>query len=116
VAHVVEQGGRQDRRAVFSVDVFVAYFRETIQKAPGVVHYPNRVRETAVVRGRKDEFGHPKLLNAPQPLELACIDQVEQQLIALVIIKRDNIVNWITDDFGPQTHLEGTSLPAAIRK
>jgi hypothetical protein len=67
------------------------------------VKYPDAMGETGMRGPRKDQFAETKLLNTPQPLEWACLDNFPKYMLELMLVriragpKFDQIMDWITD-------------------
>ena len=76
VAHVVQQDGSQRRFALGRRNLH-AFILEGAQGQRHEVHGPQRVMKARMQGSRINKPGEPKLLNAPQPLEVAVLNQVE---------------------------------------
>jgi len=79
VAHVVEQNGGQ-RRFALGRRNFHAFVLERAQGQRHEVHGAQRVVEARMQRPRVHEAGEPELLNAPQPLKVPVLNEVEEKL------------------------------------
>ena len=61
------------------------------------MRHAQTVSKTCVVRTRVSEVADTQLMNAPQPLHLTAIDQINDPTIAFTI-KGDVIIEWIAED------------------
>lgn len=57
--------------------------RDDIDETAGCLIHADAVCETTVRRTRIDQIGEAQLANAPQPLELACVEQHPRDSIRL---------------------------------
>ena len=80
VTTVVEQDGQ---RGGFKLLIrnLITFAAQQLYGAPHEVHGAEAVGKTGMVGSRIDHIGHADLLDAPKPLEIRVLDNVEMQLV-----------------------------------
>ena len=119
MAHVVEQRRREEEGARLLGERRAVQARELVEEQPRGVQDAERVGESAVIRAGEDEFGDAHLLDATETLDLARVDEFEEEPVARGVGERDQVVDRIAEDLRPvvahRDAISGRMGPRAVR-
>ena len=90
---VVQQDGQRSRLQLLVSDV-VTLATQQLYGTPHEVHGAEAVCEARVVGSRIHQVGHADLLDAPKPLEIGVLDDVEMQLVG----DADEAIDGVVED------------------